>query len=104
MSCLHSLFKNVLVLRKIFTNLFSFLVLSLNIFYLKIIKRCLCLQDWSYRDIVPPVQTYSQKQRDYFGTPPARRVDLLESWGFLAKEKDQAVESPDSNHHFNAHG
>lgn len=62
------------------------------------------MQDWSYRDIVPPVQTYSQKQRDYFATPPARRFALLESWGFLVKEEDQTFESPASNHHFNGHG
>ncbi|XP_075895338.1 cyanocobalamin reductase / alkylcobalamin dealkylase [Nelusetta ayraudi] len=61
-------------------------------------------QDWSYRDIIPPVQTYSLKQRDYFATLPARRFDLLESWGFLAKEKDQAAEGLDSDHHLNGHG
>ncbi|XP_067088259.1 cyanocobalamin reductase / alkylcobalamin dealkylase-like [Osmerus mordax] len=27
-------------------------------------------QDWSYRNIVAPIQTYSQKQREYFSLPP----------------------------------
>lgn len=40
-------------------------------------------QDWSYRDAVPSAQTYSQKQRDYFSTPPAQRPSLLRTWGFL---------------------
>nr|XP_046247428.1 cyanocobalamin reductase / alkylcobalamin dealkylase [Scatophagus argus] len=46
-------------------------------------------QDWSYRDIVPPVQTYSQKQRDYFSIAPAQRIALLKNWGFLPKENDE---------------
>ncbi|KAM9761305.1 cyanocobalamin reductase / alkylcobalamin dealkylase [Menidia menidia] len=46
-------------------------------------------QDWSYRDIVRPVQTYSQKQRDYFSTPPAQRFALLSTWGFLPSEDEQ---------------
>uniref|UniRef100_A0A8C5BDD7 Cyanocobalamin reductase / alkylcobalamin dealkylase n=1 Tax=Gadus morhua TaxID=8049 RepID=A0A8C5BDD7_GADMO len=44
-------------------------------------------QDWKYRDIIPPVQRYSQRQRDYFSTRPAQRPALLQEWGFLQKEK-----------------
>ncbi|XP_008305442.1 cyanocobalamin reductase / alkylcobalamin dealkylase isoform X2 [Cynoglossus semilaevis] len=47
-------------------------------------------QDWSYRDVVPPVQTYSQRQRDYFSTLPAQRFALLKTWGFLPKEDQQS--------------
>lgn len=51
-------------------------------------------QDWSYRDIVPPVQTYSQKQREYFSTPPAQRLDLLTDWGYLTGgEEDNTQEN-----------
>ncbi|XP_074524704.1 cyanocobalamin reductase / alkylcobalamin dealkylase [Halichoeres trimaculatus] len=42
-------------------------------------------QDWSYRNIVPPVETYCQRQRDYFSCPPSERLTLLNSWGFLVK-------------------
>jgi len=35
-------------------------------------------QDWSYRDIVEPIERYSQLQRDYFNTPPADRKALIE--------------------------
>ncbi|XP_029005009.1 cyanocobalamin reductase / alkylcobalamin dealkylase [Betta splendens] len=52
-------------------------------------------QDGSYRDIIQPAQTYSQKQRDYFSTLPAQRFELLRSWGFLQKEDDEAT--PPSN-------
>ncbi|KAM3619514.1 uncharacterized protein V6R79_009527 [Siganus canaliculatus] len=44
-------------------------------------------QDWSYRNIVQPVQTYSQKQKDYFSTLPAQRFALLKEWGFEQKEQ-----------------
>ncbi|KAG8003538.1 Methylmalonic aciduria and homocystinuria type C protein-like protein, partial [Nibea albiflora] len=53
-------------------------------------------QDWSYRNIVHPVQTYSQKQRDYFSTLPAERFALLKSWGFLPKENDQPESTLDT--------
>jgi hypothetical protein len=46
-----------------------------------------CSQDWKYRDIIPPVQRYSQRQRDYFSTRPAQRPALLQEWGFLEKEE-----------------
>ncbi|KAF3691129.1 Methylmalonic aciduria and homocystinuria type C protein -like protein [Channa argus] len=46
-------------------------------------------KDWSYRDIIHPVQTYSQKQRDYFTTPPAQRFALLKTWGFLQREDER---------------
>ncbi|XP_037325491.2 cyanocobalamin reductase / alkylcobalamin dealkylase [Pungitius pungitius] len=49
-------------------------------------------QDWSYRDVVPPVQIYSQRQKDYFSTPPAQRVALLRTWGFLSRGSE-AVDS-----------
>ncbi|XP_013885112.1 cyanocobalamin reductase / alkylcobalamin dealkylase [Austrofundulus limnaeus] len=45
-------------------------------------------QDWSFRDIVPPVQTYSEKQKEYFSTRPAQRLALLRTWGFLPSEDD----------------
>lgn len=41
-------------------------------------------QDWSYRDIIPPSQTYSQRQRNYFSTPPGQRAALLREWGYKA--------------------
>ncbi|XP_026161021.1 cyanocobalamin reductase / alkylcobalamin dealkylase [Mastacembelus armatus] len=47
-------------------------------------------QDWSYRNIVPPVQTYSQKQRDYFSTSPAQRFALLKTWGFCPTVDEQS--------------
>ncbi|XP_064789290.1 cyanocobalamin reductase / alkylcobalamin dealkylase [Oncorhynchus masou masou] len=51
-------------------------------------------QDWSYRDIVPPVQTYSVKQREYFSTPPAQRLNLLTDWGYLTGgEEDNTQEN-----------
>ncbi|KAM9385856.1 cyanocobalamin reductase / alkylcobalamin dealkylase [Pholidichthys leucotaenia] len=50
-------------------------------------------QDWSYRDIIPPVQTYSQKQKEYFSTPPAQRLALLKTWGFKLSNRNQ----PDPN-------
>ncbi|XP_056133234.1 cyanocobalamin reductase / alkylcobalamin dealkylase [Lampris incognitus] len=52
-------------------------------------------QDWSYRNIVAPVQTYSKIQRDYFSTPPAQRFALLKTWGLLQKEDKQ--EDPQSH-------
>lgn len=100
MCYLHCLFKTFLVSKTIQYISGSWLI----VFELKTTKLVLCPQDWSYRDIIPPVQTYSLKQRDYFATLPARRFDLLESWGFLAKEKDQAAEGLDSDHHLNGHG
>ncbi|KAM6963020.1 cyanocobalamin reductase / alkylcobalamin dealkylase [Aplochiton taeniatus] len=46
-------------------------------------------QDWSYRDIIPAAQTYSQKQMDYFSTAPAQRAVLLQNWGCLPAEDFQ---------------
>ncbi|XP_029356342.1 cyanocobalamin reductase / alkylcobalamin dealkylase isoform X1 [Echeneis naucrates] len=46
-------------------------------------------KDGRYRDIIPPVQTYSQRQKDYFTTPPAQRFALLKTWGFLQGEDHQ---------------
>ncbi|XP_071751778.2 cyanocobalamin reductase / alkylcobalamin dealkylase [Centroberyx gerrardi] len=54
-------------------------------------------QDWSYRNIIPPVQTYSQKQRDYFSTPPGQRSALLRTWGFPHREEDQPDSSSDTH-------
>lgn len=48
-------------------------------------------QDWSYRDVVPPVQVYSQRQKDYFSTRPAQRVALLRTWGFLSRGSQAAA-------------
>ncbi|XP_008275690.1 cyanocobalamin reductase / alkylcobalamin dealkylase [Stegastes partitus] len=61
-------------------------------------------QDWSYRDIVPPVQTYSEKQKDYFLTPPAQRSSLLKAWGFLQSEDDQPDPTSDTQSPANGHG
>ncbi|XP_023120666.2 cyanocobalamin reductase / alkylcobalamin dealkylase [Amphiprion ocellaris] len=61
-------------------------------------------QDWSYRDIVPPVQTYSQKQKDYFFTPPAQRFALLKTWGFVQSEDDRPDPSSDAQSQVNGHG
>ncbi|KAM4629076.1 cyanocobalamin reductase / alkylcobalamin dealkylase [Polymixia lowei] len=61
-------------------------------------------QDWSYRDIVPPVQTYSQKQRDYFSTPPGQRSALLRTWGFLSREDSQPYPHSDTLTLVNGHG
>ncbi|XP_068174694.1 cyanocobalamin reductase / alkylcobalamin dealkylase isoform X2 [Antennarius striatus] len=60
-------------------------------------------QDWSYRNIVQPVQTYSQKERDYFSTPPAQRSALLKSWGFLPEESNPDTTS-DTRIQVNGHG
>ncbi|XP_045904589.1 cyanocobalamin reductase / alkylcobalamin dealkylase isoform X1 [Micropterus dolomieu] len=61
-------------------------------------------QDWSYRDIVHPVQTYSQKQRDYFSTRPAQRIALLKTWGFLPMDNDQPDPNSDAQSQVNGHG
>lgn len=61
-------------------------------------------QDWTYRDIVQADQSYSQKQRDYFSTPPAQRMLLLRNWGFLPKEEDGREQIPDSQIQLNGHG
>ncbi|KAM9831893.1 cyanocobalamin reductase / alkylcobalamin dealkylase [Neosynchiropus ocellatus] len=45
-------------------------------------------QDWSYRNIIPAVQTYSQKQQEYFTTKPKQRFDLLRSWGLAPKKNE----------------
>ncbi|KAM9357926.1 cyanocobalamin reductase / alkylcobalamin dealkylase [Symphorus nematophorus] len=60
-------------------------------------------KDGSYRDIIHPVQTYSQKQRDYFSTPPAQRFDLLKSWGFLPRENGQTDPTSDTLSQANGH-
>ncbi|MFT7808957.1 methylmalonic aciduria and homocystinuria type C protein [Arapaima gigas] len=44
-------------------------------------------QDWTYRDIIPSVQCYSEEQKTYFSTPPNQRAMLLRDWGFLAGDK-----------------
>lgn len=61
-------------------------------------------QDWTYRDIVHAVHAYSQKQRDYFSTPPAQRTLLLKSWGFLPKETDGPAQTPESQAQLSGHG
>ncbi|XP_042339952.1 cyanocobalamin reductase / alkylcobalamin dealkylase [Plectropomus leopardus] len=61
-------------------------------------------QDWSYRDIIHPVQIYSQKQKDYFSTPPAQRFALLKTWGFLPSESERPAETSDSQSEETGHG
>ncbi|XP_005795738.2 methylmalonic aciduria and homocystinuria type C protein isoform X1 [Xiphophorus maculatus] len=61
-------------------------------------------QDWSYRDIVPVGQTYSERQKEYFSTPPAQRLALLRSWGLLPKEEAQPDLSPCEQNQANGHG
>ncbi|XP_040895446.1 cyanocobalamin reductase / alkylcobalamin dealkylase [Toxotes jaculatrix] len=61
-------------------------------------------QDWSYRNIICPVQTYSQKQRDYFSARPAERFALLRTWGFLPKEDHQPDISSDAQSEMITHG
>uniref|UniRef100_A0A8C6T111 Cyanocobalamin reductase / alkylcobalamin dealkylase n=1 Tax=Neogobius melanostomus TaxID=47308 RepID=A0A8C6T111_9GOBI len=61
-------------------------------------------QDWTYRDIISPVQTYSQKQKDYFGTLPAQRFDLLKTWGFLQKDGSEGEITQDTQRQANGHG
>ncbi|XP_044056776.1 cyanocobalamin reductase / alkylcobalamin dealkylase [Siniperca chuatsi] len=61
-------------------------------------------QNWTYRDIVRPVQTYSQKQKDYFSTPPAQRFALLKTWGLLPRENDQPDPTSDTQSQVHGHG
>ncbi|CAL9695653.1 unnamed protein product [Knipowitschia caucasica] len=61
-------------------------------------------QDWTYRDIISPVQTYSQKQKDYFGTLPAQRIDLLKTWGFLQKDNSEGELTLSAKTLANGHG
>uniref|UniRef100_UPI0037E82990 cyanocobalamin reductase / alkylcobalamin dealkylase isoform X2 n=1 Tax=Semicossyphus pulcher TaxID=241346 RepID=UPI0037E82990 len=60
-------------------------------------------QDWSYRDVVPPVQSYSQRQRDYFSCPPSERPALLRSWGFL-QENEGSDTTAETQRKLNGHG
>uniref|UniRef100_A0A3Q3VNR5 Cyanocobalamin reductase / alkylcobalamin dealkylase n=1 Tax=Mola mola TaxID=94237 RepID=A0A3Q3VNR5_MOLML len=57
-------------------------------------------RDWNYRNIIPPVQTYSEKQKDYFSTLPAKRLALLKTWGFLPKDPTEE----NSHNSLNEHG
>ncbi|XP_023650301.2 cyanocobalamin reductase / alkylcobalamin dealkylase [Paramormyrops kingsleyae] len=43
-------------------------------------------RDWSYRDIIPADQSYSEEQQMYFSTPPGQREVLLREWGFLQSQ------------------
>ncbi|XP_029988191.1 cyanocobalamin reductase / alkylcobalamin dealkylase [Sphaeramia orbicularis] len=61
-------------------------------------------QNWAYRDIVNPVQIYSQKQKDYFSTPPAQRFDLLNTWGLLLRDGVQSDQTCDTQTQWNGHG
>ncbi|XP_041646528.1 cyanocobalamin reductase / alkylcobalamin dealkylase [Cheilinus undulatus] len=58
-------------------------------------------QDWSYRDAIPPVESYSQTQRDYFSCPPSGRLALLRSWGFLPENEGAEVTAETT---LNGHG
>ncbi|XP_010870195.2 methylmalonic aciduria and homocystinuria type C protein homolog isoform X1 [Esox lucius] len=46
-------------------------------------------RDWSYRDIIPVAQTYSQRQREYFSTSPGQRQYLLRDWGYLTRGEEE---------------
>ena len=35
-------------------------------------------QDWNYRNIIETVATYSDQQKEYFGTPPKHRGPLIQ--------------------------
>lgn len=35
-------------------------------------------RDWSYRDIIEVKEKYSEEQKTYFATPPAKRLKLLQ--------------------------
>ncbi|XP_061681466.1 cyanocobalamin reductase / alkylcobalamin dealkylase isoform X2 [Syngnathoides biaculeatus] len=61
-------------------------------------------QDWSYRNIVTPTETYSQKQQDYFATPPAQRHALLRSWGLLPELGDAPSHNSSEQAQANGHG
>jgi methylmalonic aciduria homocystinuria type C protein len=39
-------------------------------------------EDWSYRDVLdgPVLGRYSLRQREYFGTVPAKRSDVIDKW------------------------
>lgn len=37
-------------------------------------------EDNRYRDVIPVLDRYSERQRDYFGTKPAERRNLIEKW------------------------
>ncbi|XP_037530761.1 cyanocobalamin reductase / alkylcobalamin dealkylase [Nematolebias whitei] len=54
-------------------------------------------QDWSFRDVVPPLRTYSEKQKEYFSARPDQRFALLMSWGFLPSE-DEPPELSSATH------
>ncbi|XP_048833591.1 cyanocobalamin reductase / alkylcobalamin dealkylase [Brienomyrus brachyistius] len=43
-------------------------------------------RDWSYRNIIPTSQCYSEEQQMYFSTPPGQREALLRKWGFLESQ------------------
>ncbi|KAM9848664.1 cyanocobalamin reductase / alkylcobalamin dealkylase [Aulostomus maculatus] len=60
-------------------------------------------QDWSYRDVIRPVQTYSQRQKDYFATPPSQRFALLRTWALLTKEADESDVGSDSHTQLKGH-
>lgn len=38
-----------------------------------------CWQDWSYRDVIPVEDRYSEEQKLYFKTPPGERLKLIEA-------------------------
>lgn len=37
-------------------------------------------KDWSYRDVIPTKEKYSQLQKEYFETEPKLRKNLLKKW------------------------
>jgi len=36
-------------------------------------------QDWRFRDVVEPIERYSELQKNYFNTPPAERKAFIKS-------------------------
>ena len=46
-------------------------------------------RDWSFRDVIPVSERYSDQQRVYFDTMPKNRKELLKQWveeGVVTKE------------------
>ena len=42
-----------------------------------------CWQDWTFRDVYPSEDKYSEKQRLYFSTNPSERMSLVKDWSEL---------------------
>lgn len=44
-------------------------------------------KDWSYRDVIPVAEKYSDIQKEYFQTDPKLRKDLLNKWLKFSNQK-----------------